>query len=456
MEMAKKRIIYTFIVTAIVVFSTTYAILMTLERNDYRNYLQGQYSKNMYELISSVQNIRVDLSKSAVVGSKEQSIVIFGDIFRYASIANDSLHSLPISQEIVQNTSKFLSQVGDFSSSLARLNSEGKKLTEENYKKIEMLKQGSMNLESQLNEVLNNVNKGNVRWGEIRKEVSGVLAKNSENDITKQFMDIQKQVVQYPTLIYDGPFSDNVLEIKPRISKLPVVTKDQAEQVIKKAIGEDRIANIQYMEYNSSGRIESYSFQVTIKDRPKNQEKVACEVSKNGGKLLYLLDNRDVTKAVLKTKEAADIGTKYLESLGYTGLVPTYNLNYNNTAVISYVYRTKNINIYPSQIKLKVALDNGGIVGVESEKYLIAYNPNRKISKPKISISKAMEKVSKNLEIKSKKLAIIPTETNKEVLCYEFVGTYKEDTFIVYINADTGYEQRIVQIINTPNGELTM
>ena len=55
MKMIKKRMLYTSAVTIIVVFSTTFAILMFLERLDYRNYLQGEYSKNMYELIKTLK-----------------------------------------------------------------------------------------------------------------------------------------------------------------------------------------------------------------------------------------------------------------------------------------------------------------------------------------------------------------------------------------------------------------
>ena len=103
MKMTRKRKIYTMVVTLIVVFTTTFAILMTLERMDYRNYLQGEYSKSMYQLIESVRNIKADLSKSAIVGSREQSIVIFGDIFRFADTANDKIHSLPIEQQYIHN-----------------------------------------------------------------------------------------------------------------------------------------------------------------------------------------------------------------------------------------------------------------------------------------------------------------------------------------------------------------
>ena len=133
MKMLKKRILYTSAVTIIVVFSTTFAILMFLERLDYRNYLQGQYSKNMYELISSVQNIRVNLGKSAIVGSREQSIVVFEEIFRYSATANDKLHSLPIEQSVVGDTSEFLTQVGDFCYTLAKASSEGKDLSDKEY-----------------------------------------------------------------------------------------------------------------------------------------------------------------------------------------------------------------------------------------------------------------------------------------------------------------------------------
>jgi len=86
----------------------------------------------------------------------------------------------------------------------------------------------------------------------------------------------------------------------------------------------------------------------------------------------------------------------------------------------------------------------------------VSHVEKRKIVAPKITAAKAQEKVGKRLKINKVSLAIIPTETNEEVLCYEFLGSYKEKNFIVYIDASTGYEQRIIEIINTPNGKLTI
>ncbi len=66
--------------------------------------------------------------------------------------------------------------------------------------------------------------------GDIRKKVGGVLAKEDPNSIKGQFNNIQKQVMQYPSLIYDGPFSDNVLEITPRINSQKKITEKEAKK----------------------------------------------------------------------------------------------------------------------------------------------------------------------------------------------------------------------------------
>ena len=456
MKMLKKRILYTSIVSIIVVFSTTFAILMFLERLDYRNYLQGQYSKNMYDLVSSVQNIRVNLGKSAIVGSREQSIIAFEEIFRYSATANDKLHSLPLDQQVVGNTSKFLAQVGDYCYSLAKASSEGKEITSKEYDAIDKLEAQSYTLQEQLNGVLSGINEGNIKWGDIRKKSSGVFAKAGDDLVAEKFTGIQKQIVEYPALIYDGPFSDNILEIKPKVMLQKEISEKDAIKVVKNTFGADKIVSIENKSVGGKTAIPAYTFYITFKGRNKSDGKTVIEVSKNGGKIVYLLENRTIGKPTLNIKKAVEGGSKFIAKIGYKNMEPTYTLNYDNIAVVSYVYKQGEISIYPDQVKLKIALDDGSIIGIESEKFLVSHVEKRKIVAPKITAAKAQEKVGKRLKINKVSLAIIPTETNEEVLCYEFLGSYKEKNFIVYIDASTGYEQRIIEIINTPNGKLTI
>lgn len=41
---------------------------------------------------------------------------------------------------------------------------------------------------------------------------------------------MQKQVMQYPALIYDGPFSDNTLKITPKVNSEKNISESQAQK----------------------------------------------------------------------------------------------------------------------------------------------------------------------------------------------------------------------------------
>ena len=111
--------------------------------------------------------------------------------------------------------------------------------------------------------------------------------------------------------------------------------------------------------------------------------------------------------------------------------------------------------MYPDLIKVKVALDNGEILGVETTGYLNTHHERNNLTQ-KITKEEAKKNLNSNLEIISEGLAVIPTEWRTEILCYEFKGKVEGTEFLVYINAENGKEESILVIINTPNGTLTM
>jgi len=168
-----------------------------------------------------------------------------------------------------------------------------------------------------------------------------------------------------------------------------------------------------------------------------------------------MLFYRDVTSDSITIDQAKAIGKQFLESRGYSGMVDTYYLKEDNTAVINYAYRQDNVTIYPDLIKVKIALDDGEIIGFESKGYIYAH-VHRTIPTPKISMEEARAKVTPRMEILSSGMAIIPTEYKSEVLTYEFKGKMNGQDFLVYINALTGEEADILMIIDTPNGILTL
>jgi germination protein YpeB len=102
-----------------------------------------------------------------------------------------------------------------------------------------------------------------------------------------------------------------------------------------------------------------------------------------------------------------------------------------------------------------VALDDGSVVGFDAMNYYMSHT-QRTIGKPKLTQGQAEERVSLNLNIEQVRLAVIPLTGGKEVLTYEFMGNYGGNTYYVYINAQTGNEDQVLQIIETDEGKLTM
>lgn len=177
-------------------------------------------------------------------------------------------------------------------------------------------------------------------------------------------------------------------------------------------------------------------------------------VSQKGGHIVYMNYYREVKEEKINPDQALEIGKKFLEEKGYSNMKETYYMMQSGNIVINYAYMQDDVTVYSDLIKLKIALDNGEILGMELAGYLNCHE-ERNIDKDIISKEKAKENLNKEIEIISEGLAIIPTEFLTEILCWEFKGKVDDNEFIVYINAKNGEEEDILMIINTPNGTLT-
>lgn len=177
-------------------------------------------------------------------------------------------------------------------------------------------------------------------------------------------------------------------------------------------------------------------------------------VSQKGGHIVYMNYYREVKEEKINPDQALEIGKKFLEEKGYSNMKETYYMMQSGNIVINYAYMQDDVTVYSDLIKLKIALDNGEILGMELAGYLNCHE-ERNIDKDIISKEKAKENLNKEIEIMSEGLAIIPTEFLTEILCWEFKGKVDDNEFIVYINAKNGEEEDILMIINTPNGTLT-
>lgn len=411
---------------------------------------ENMYNNNLYELMNYVQNVETYLAKATISSSSTHAAETLTYLWREANLAETYLSNLPVQSQELENTAKFLNQVSDYSYSLSRKNIKGEELTDEEFNNLEELHTYSLSLEDTLNQLAWDLENGSISWKELAQTEKDQFSQAVSSEID-MFSTLEENFHEYSGLIYDGAFSEHMTTSEPKMITGEDVTEEDAKNKVREFMQDKNIQEINTLEQSQNTNIPAYNFSV----KTEQNETCAISVSKKGCYVVYSNCNRDIGKQVLSYEDANKKGQEFLEKVGIKNMQNTYYLNESGILTINYAYNQNEVIIYPDLIKVKVALDNGEILGFESTGYLNNHT-ERAIDKYVISKDQAKKKLNKNLNIKSENLAIIPTEYKTEILCYEFKGTIENREFIVYINAKTGEEEDILVIYNTPNGVLTM
>ena len=422
--------------------------------NAFRQQLENQYNRAFFDMVGYVQNIDTLLIKSIISTTPEKTAQTLQEIWRQANLAQENLNLLPVSQPVLANTSKFLNQVSDLSYSLSNQNLRGRPISNDQYDTLEDLNSYAQNLKEHLFDLHAEIAFGRLEWGELADEGSQTFYQTSSELPSNHFENIDKTFKDYPTLIYDGPFSDHLTQTQPLGLTGEKITSNEARKKVGEFITQENIKDIEFLGKNENNLMENYVFSITLEEM-SGDSSFNVAITKKGGHPLWMIYNRPTQKSTISIDEAKQSASNFLEKRGFNNMVESYFLKEDGFATINYAHSQDDVIMYPDLIKVKVALDNGEICGFESRGYLSAHH-DREIPTPNISIEDARNKINPRMDIEKSRLAFIPTEYKTEVFVYEFIGSLNDQNFIVYINAQTGEEEEILILLETPNGTLTL
>lgn len=454
----KDRHMLSLVVTLVTVIAVLGLYTYKRERQ-YRQDTENNYNMAFFELVSYIENVETYLAKSLISSTPEHGAETLTHVWREANLAQSYLARLPIGSQELANTSKFLNQVSDYSFSLSRKNIYNEKLTDDDFENLKQLHTYSVELENTLNQLSADINGGRIKWGELSQKGSSVFVSQVSNISKDSFNNMEENFHEYSGLIYDGAFSEHITSVEKKGLTGNNISIEEAQEIAKKFIDESKIAEINSNGMSENTNMPAYDFSIKLKDAKDKNEIITISISQKGGHIVFMNYNRNVDAETISQERANEIGKNYLQDKGFPNMKETYFLKQSGVVTINYAYNQQSVSgdvvVYPDLIKVKVALDNGEILGLETTGYLNSHY-ERNISEPKITKEKAKENLNKTLEIQSEGLAIIPTEFKTEIFCWEFKGKVEDTEFLVYINAENGKEEDILVIKNTPNGTLTM
>ncbi len=420
-------------------------IVFAVKAGKYKSSALTSSERAVGELCENLNSITVNLQKSLFCSTEPMLSSIGTELYKSAAAAKVGLGQITTETLESDGIYKFLSQVGDYTLALDKKLSNGKTLTDSDRKALSSLYEYSKALSCGMDELLSGTFDETVSF---EKQVSTLTL--GEKERTAYFPDglndTEQSLTDYPTLIYDGPFADSVLNRKAVFVKdKNTITEGEAK---KKAAAflECRETEL-HTDSEETGAIELYCFS-------KGEKSVA--ITKKGGYLCYMTNPDYSLESSLDEKQASERAKKFLIKNGYKGMKEHYYSIFDGVCTINFAYTQGGIVFYADLIKISVALDSGKIVAADARGFL-SNHCERSLPKVKVSLEKAKNTLSPALFLKKTALALIPGKDGKEKLCYELhVEDKAKQEALIYIDTETGEEADVLLLLYSDGGVLVI
>ncbi len=405
--------------------------------------LNADAERSLSTLEACMSSINTNLTKGLYANTTPMLSSMAISLTRDAASAKNSLSALPLSDTQLDNMLKFLSQVGAFVSTLDRKLSLGEPITSEERNQLKQLIDISQKLLSELDTITQGVENGSVSF----KQAGSTLQKSADQSvqIDSAFSDAEQTLTDYPTLIYDGPFSDHILNQSPKtLEGKSDISKEKALEIASDFIGIDK-STLRF-DSETNGVIETYNFFV---------DSINISVCKKGGAVLYLLGSSSAGESVISPEQAVENAKNFLSAKGYENMKESYYSTQDGICTVNFAYENEGVICYPDLIKLSVSLETGNIISFDARGYIMNHT-DRPPVQSKISADEAKMSVSDYLTVMSSRLAVIPTDYKTEKTAYEFhCKTPDEQEVLVYIDVLTAKEDDILLLLYSDGGILT-
>ena len=413
----------------------------------------NQYQHAFDELVTAMGEMDTALEKSLYATSPGMINAVCTEVFGKAMTAQMSLGVLPFHGEELEQTSGFISRVGDYAFSVARSAANGNAYAPEQLEALRGLSETAGVLSANLENLRAELQAGTLRMGELDAASHALLQTEAESvpALGDSMRLIEQEFPELPSLIYDGPFSEHLSRGKPRaLEGLPEVDAEAARDAAARFLGVPR-ARV-YPTGDCGGDLPCYGFGTD--DLGGGTAFLA--VTKQGGQILSLLSSRPVGSAAVSAEQAVENAKAFLSGAGFRSMSETYHMVQGGILTVNFAFRQGEVLCYSDLVKVSVALDTGKVCGFEAKGYLNAHGP-REIPAPAVSAEQARAAVPDSLEVLAQQLALTPSEGKYETLCHEFKCAAPDGRhYIIYVNAASGAQHRILILLEDENGTLTL
>ena len=309
---------------AAVIVSAVFAVRTNNDLNRYKLEVKNSYAGTLDTLNSSINNISLILEKAEYVTTAKQLSQMSAQLLSEAQSAKAAISSLPAGENL-DVLNRFLSQVGNYALSVSERLIGGESLDDEYAANITALKSTAQ----KISEAVSNSSVAYDNPTAWADDLDSKLSESVDKDSLSSTLDVlEGSLSDYPTLVYDGPYSDHILEKEPHMLKnAENVTENEALKKAAEICECDKETLLS--DGTVDGKIPAYRF---------SGDNVSVTVSRAGGYAVYMRKSREMGDFVLEYRQAVDKAKRYLARIGMSGFTETFYFTDAGVCVINFAF----------------------------------------------------------------------------------------------------------------------
>jgi spore germination protein len=401
---------------------------------------ENQYQRAFHDLSFHMDKLHRELGNTLAINEDSDDFYKKGliNVWRITSQAQNEINQLPLTLLPFNKTEQFLANLSNFAYQTSIRDLGKNPLSDGERASLKELYDHSGQISNDLRDVQSKVLANNLRWMDVETAVATENTK-LDNTIIDGFKAVDKKVSEYPEIDWGAAAA-----AMPRMQSFQALAGgeanvDEIRQKAEQFLDIEDSSGFKIVESGSGTEYDSFAVSGV---NPNTGQNVHLDYSKKGGQLIWYLANKDVKDKVLDMRGARDAALQFLESRGYSNMVPISYDEFQNVASLTMAPKQGDIIIFPAKLSINVALDDGEVTGLQMSNFVHENHP-RQLGSPKMSMEQAKASLNSAFKIDRNALVLINDDMNAEVLCYEFLGAVNNGRYRIFINADNGEEVKV-------------
>ncbi|WP_059103534.1 germination protein YpeB [Shouchella shacheensis] len=401
---------------------------------------ENDYQRAFHDLTYHVDQIEDDLGKTLAMNSQRQLTPALANVWRATSLAENNMAELPVQGLELSEAEEYLFKVADFANRTAIRDLDNEPLSDKEYETLTQLYEQSGSIRENMRESQAMMMQQHKQWLDMDEELAhepkeSSVAGNFEkmNESVKGFSEVEWGATDSAIRNLNG-------ELKEALAGREKVSKEEAKEKALEYLQLGEGTNVQISDAAEALEYPAYSLVIDDPDRGANY---SMDMSVEGGEPIWFLQDRQIDQASLGLNEASDKAQAFLERGGKESMQLVDSNQYDNIGVFEFAHVEDDVRVYPDSVTIEVALDDGDVISYVGRGHLIHHDNERDIPEPAITKEEAEANVNPQVQIMEDHLAMIENDVHEKVLAYEFYGTINNDTYRIFINAETGEEEKV-------------